>query len=167
MPIEEDIASIVAQESTLTLPEFGPEIAWQLGVLLRELAVARRLPLVIDVRRLGSPHQPLFYCALNGTSPDNARWVARKINVVARFHKSSYHVGRLLEQSGLSFGARYGLPEEDYAPHGGGFPLSVEGAGVVGCVTVSGLPQRDDHSLVVEALCLLTGRDYEALRLPS
>ena len=100
MRIEEDIACIVAQESTLTLPEFGPEIAWQLGVLLRELAVARRLPLVIDVRRLGSPHQPLFYCALNGTSPDNARWVARKINVVARFHKSSYHVGRLLEQSG-------------------------------------------------------------------
>ena len=166
MPIEEDIASIVAQESTLTLPEFGPEIAWQLGVLLRELAVARRLPLVIDVRRLGSPHQPLFYCALAGTSPDNVRWVARKVNVVARFHKSSYHVGRLLEQSGLSFGARYNLPEEDYAAHGGCFPIIVAGTGIVGAVTVSGLPQREDHNLVVEALCIVTGRDYATLRLP-
>ena len=127
--------------------------------------LARILPLVIDVRRFGTPHQRLFYCALAGTTPDNQRWVERKINVVARFHKSSYHVGRLLEQSGLSFSARYGLPEEDYAAHGGCFPLNVAGAGIVGAVTVSGLPQRDDHNLVVEALCLVTGRDHEALRL--
>ncbi len=165
MPIEEDIAAIVKQEATLTLPEFGPEMAWQIGTTLRAMALERKMPLVIDVRRLGSPHQPLFYCALEGTTPDNARWVQRKVNVVARFHKSSYHVGRLLEQSGLSFSQRYGLPEEDYASHGGGFPLKLADAGIVGCVTVSGLPQRDDHSLVVEALCALTGREYEELRL--
>jgi len=167
MSLEDEIAAIVAQESTLTLRGFSAEIAWQIGTSLREMAIARQMPLVIDVRRFGSPQQPLFYCALAGTTPDNARWVQRKVNVVARFHKSSYHVGRLLEQSGLSFGQRYGLPEEDYAPHGGGFPLHVAGAGIVGSVTVSGLPQRDDHNLVVEALCALTGRDYEGLRLPA
>jgi len=94
MSIQDDIAAIAVQESTLTLPGFNPNIAWQIGTLLRDLAIARNLPLVIDVRRFGSPHQPLFYCALDGTSPDNARWVQRKVNVVARFHKSSYHVGR-------------------------------------------------------------------------
>jgi uncharacterized protein (UPF0303 family) len=165
MSIQDDIAAIVKQESALTLPGFTPEIAWQLGTTLRELAVARQVPLVIDVRRFGSPHQPLFYCALGGTTPDNARWVQRKVNVVARFHKSSYHVGLLLEQQKISFGQRYNLPEEDYAAHGGGFPLNVAGAGIVGCCTVSGLPQREDHNLVVEALCLLTGRDHEGLRL--
>jgi uncharacterized protein (UPF0303 family) len=41
----------------------------------------------------------------------------------------------------------------------------VEGAGIVGSVTVSGLPQRDDHELVVEALCAMLGRDYSALKL--
>lgn len=46
MPIEEDIARIVAQETTLTLPEFGPEVAWQLGTTLRELAVARKLSIL-------------------------------------------------------------------------------------------------------------------------
>jgi uncharacterized protein (UPF0303 family) len=165
MANEEDISAIAAQEAALTLPAFGPEVAWRLGTMLRDMALDRKLPLVIDVCRLGSPHQPLFYCALEGTTPDNARWVQRKVNVVARFHKSSYHVGRLLEQAGLSFSQRYGLPEEDYAAHGGGFPLRVEGAGVVGCVTVSGLPQRDDHNLVVEALCELTGQEYGALKL--
>jgi uncharacterized protein (UPF0303 family) len=165
--IQADIDAIVKQESTLTLDAFSPEVAWQLGTMLREMAVTRKMPLVIDVRRFGSPHQPLFYCALAGTTPDNARWVERKVNVVARFHKSSYHIGRLLEQQKLSLGERYGLPEAEYASHGGGFPLSIVGAGVVGGVTVSGLPQREDHNLVVEALCLLTGRDLEALRLPG
>ena len=166
MSIQDDIAALVVQESTLTLPGFTPDAAWQIGTTLRDMAIARQIPLVIDVRRFGSPHQQLFYCALAGSTPDNQRWVARKINVVARFHKSSYHVGRLLEQAGLSFVERYDLPIEDYAPHGGCFPINVAGTGIVGAVTISGLPQREDHNMVVEALCMVSGRDYEALRLP-
>ncbi len=167
MPIQDDLAALVVQESTLTLPGFTPDTAWQIGTALRDLAIARRHGIVIDVRRFGSPHQPLFYCALAGSTPDNQRWVQRKINVVARFHKSSYHIGRLLEQSGLTFNERYGLPDADYAAHGGCFPVIVAGTGIVGAVTVSGLAQRDDHNLVVEALCLVTGREHVALRLPS
>jgi uncharacterized protein (UPF0303 family) len=166
MSLQDDIAALVKQESTLTLPSFTPEIAWQIGTTVRDLAIARGYGLVVDVRRFGAPHQQLFYCALAGSTPDNQRWVARKVATVARFHKSSYHVGRLLEQSGLSFSARYNLPEEDYAAHGGCFPLNVADAGIVGAVTVSGLPQREDHNLVVEALCLITNRDHATLRLP-
>jgi uncharacterized protein (UPF0303 family) len=167
MSVQDDIAALVVQESTLTLPGFTPDTAWQIGTTLRGLAIERKYGLVIDVRRFGSPHQQLFYCALAGTTPDNQRWVQRKINTVARFHKSSYHIGRLLELTGLTFGARYNLPEEDYAAHGGCFPIIVAGAGIVGSVTVSGLPQREDHNLVVEALCLVTGRDNATLRLPA
>ena len=166
MPVPEDLAAILQQESTLTFPSFTPDTAWQLGTTLRDLAIARGYSIVIDIRRFGAPHQQLFYCALAGTTPDNQRWVARKIATVARFHKSSYHVGRLLEQSGLTFNARYNLPEEDYAAHGGCFPIIVAGSGIIGAVTVSGLPQREDHNLVVEALCLVTGRDYLTLSLP-
>jgi len=167
MSTESDIAALLRQESVLTFPAFSPETAWQIGTTLRDLAIARKYGIVIDVRRFGAPHQQLFYCALAGTTPDNQRWVARKVATVARFHhKCSYHIGRLLEQSGLSFAARYNLPEEDYAAHGGCFPISVAGMGIVGAVTVSGLAQREDHNLVVEALCLVTGRDYSTLCLP-
>jgi len=41
----------------------------------------------------------------------------------------------------------------------------VAGAGVIGSVTVSGLPQRMDHQMVVEALCAVLGQDFGALAL--
>jgi uncharacterized protein (UPF0303 family) len=167
VPIAEDLAQIIRQEAELILPSFNYDTAWRLGLSLRELAIARNYPLVVDIRRFGQPDQLLFYTALPGTTPDNARWVQRKVNVVARFHKSSYHLGLYLQQIGSSFSDRYNLPEADYAAHGGGFPLHVAGTGIVGCVTVSGLPQREDHNLVVEALCLQLKRDHSSLRLPD
>ena len=103
---------------------------------------------------------------MDGTTPDNPEWVRRKSNVVARFHRSSYAVGIREKMKGVTLAESQGLPIADYATHGGSFPLTVAGAGVVGCVTVSGLPMREDHELVVEALCGLLDRDYAALRLP-
>src|SRR5665213_3277469 len=92
MSLQDDIAALVKQEAILTLPAFTPETAWRLGTTLRDLALARDLSIVVDVRRFGAPHQQLFYTALSGTTPDNQRWVARKVATVARFHKSSYHI---------------------------------------------------------------------------
>jgi uncharacterized protein (UPF0303 family) len=70
-----------------------------------------------------------------------------------------------LKVKGTTLLERYGLLVADYAADGGSFPLIVENAGIVGSVTVSGLPQRDDHNLVVEALCALLECDFAALRL--
>jgi uncharacterized protein (UPF0303 family) len=166
MAIAEDLAHVIHQEAELLLPRFDNDDAWQLGVLLRELAVSRGHTLVIDIRRFGQPPQPLFYTALAGTSPDNSRWVQRKSNVVARFHRSSYQLGLYLAHNNTTFVEKYALPDADYAAHGGSFPLHVGNTGVIGAVTVSGLPQREDHNLVVEALCLTLKRDPASLRLP-
>ena len=128
------------------------------------MAAERGFGVVIDVRRFG---QPLFYAALEGTTPDNVEWVRRKNNVVARFHASSYAVGIKEKIKKQTLTESQGLPVGDYATHGGSFPLRVAGAGLVGSVTVSGLPMRADHELVIEALCALLGRKYEDLRLAS
>jgi uncharacterized protein (UPF0303 family) len=163
MALENDLAILALQQRELQFAHFDEEMAWRLGVRLRDWASHRRLGVVIDVRRFG---QPLFYSALAGTTPDNVEWVRRKSNLVARFHKPSYLVGLELERKQTTLLEKYGLPITEYVAHGGGFPLTVTGAGVIGSVTVSGLPQREDHELVVEALCAELGKDYGGMALP-
>lgn len=162
MGFSEDLERITLQERELILPSLDAEFAWKLGTHLRTLAVERKLAVVIDIRRFG---QPLFYAAIDGTTPDNVEWVRRKSNVVARFHRSSYAIGLKEKIKNETLLETQGLPIADFATHGGSFPLTIAGAGIVGSVTVSGLPQRADHELVIEALCSLLGRDYEQLRL--
>ena len=164
MSLADDLLLISRQEAMLHFPSFNEEVAWRLGVRLREMAVARKLPVVIDVRRFG---QPLFYSALEGTSPDNAEWARRKGNAVARFHRSSYGIGLEMQLKNTTLLEKFGLVLTEFAAHGGGFPVAVGGSGVIGSVTVSGLPQREDHQFVVEALCIEMGHDFEALRLPG
>ena len=161
MAREGDLAAIAAQERELQFTRFDEDVAWGLGSRLREVAASRKMGIAIDVRCFG---QGLFYAALAGTSPDNAEWVRRKSNLVARFHRSSYAIGL---EMGASLFEKYGLPITDYAAHGGSFPIRIHGAGVIGSVTVSGLPQRADHELVVETLCAELGKDYAKLALPS
>jgi len=158
----EDLEAIARQERELELPRLDAQMAWELGSRLRTLADERGLAVVIDVRRFG---QPLFYAAMDGTTPDNPEWVRRKSNTVARFHRSSYAVGLKEKIRGETQTQAQGLPVVDFATHGGSFPLRVTDAGVVGSVTVSGLPQRSDHELVVEALCGLLRLDFAELSM--
>lgn len=164
--IASDRAHVALQERELVYAAFDANTAWALGNTLRVLAIERKHSLVIDIRRFGDPHQQLFYTAMPGTIPDNARWVERKAKIVARFHRSSYAAGLYLQEQGLTFAEKYSLPEAEYATHGGAFPITVAGTGVVGAVTVSGLPQRSDHELAVEGICLQLNLDYADFKLP-
>ncbi|GAA1721376.1 heme-degrading domain-containing protein [Isoptericola hypogeus] len=148
------IAEVEEQERELVLPRFTHDDAWRLGRLLVELAAERDLAVTVDVRK--GPQQ-VFHAAREGTTPDNDTWVARKVRVVERFGASSYLVGLRAKAKGEDFNAKHGLPLQEYAAHGGAFPVRVSGVGVVGVVTVSGLAQGDDHALVVEALRDLVG----------
>ncbi|WP_372351489.1 heme-degrading domain-containing protein [Streptomyces sp. KL116D] len=144
-----DIPALEDQERRLTLASFTHDDAWRLGTLLVELSRERRAPVAIDITRGG---QQLFHAALPGSTPDNDAWIARKRRVVERYHASSYLVGSRFRAKGTTFEDSSRLDPDVYAAHGGAFPVTVRGAGVVGVVVVSGLPQVEDHALVVEAL---------------
>ncbi|MGH6762220.1 MAG: heme-degrading domain-containing protein [Phyllobacterium sp.] len=163
MVIERDLECIAEQERVLRFPSFNPETAWQLGALLRDFALQQQLPVAIDV----SLHSmPLFYAAMNGSSPDNAQWIRRKRNTVLRLFRSSYAVGLRLAKQQTTLEEKLGLSVADFAAHGGGFPIFIEDTGCIGAVTVSGLPQRDDHNLVVKALAKLLGKTVPQLVEP-
>ena len=69
-----------------------------------------------------------------------------------RFGHSSLLIGQRHRDRGTTFEDATGLPRDTYAAHGGAFPIRITDAGVIGTVTVSGLPQIEDHALIVEAL---------------
>ncbi|MER7686878.1 heme-degrading domain-containing protein [Streptomyces sp. NPDC097610] len=144
-----EIAELEAQERRLTLPHFTHDDAWALGTLLVELARERSAPVAIDIRRGG---QQLFHAALPGSTPDNDAWIDRKRRVVERYGCSSLLVGSRFRAKGTTFEDSSRLDPDTYAAHGGAFPIAVEGAGVIGTVVVSGLPQLEDHAMVIEAL---------------
>ncbi|HEV2701377.1 MAG TPA: heme-degrading domain-containing protein [Steroidobacteraceae bacterium] len=149
MSLEQDLAAIATQEARLQFEKFDAAAAWRLGSRLREAAMARAAAVTLDIW-LGA--QQLFFNAMPGTTPDNAEWARRKRNVVLRFHRSSYAVGLELARRQTTLREKYGLEERDHAAHGGCFPLLLRGTGCVGTIAVSGLPQREDHELIVAVL---------------
>ncbi|WEZ82288.1 heme-degrading domain-containing protein [Rhizobium sp. 32-5/1] len=162
MSIDDDLSRIALQEKELQFDSFSLETGWALGSLLYDMARQRKLGVVIDITLFS---MPVFYVALEGATPDNPQWVRRKRNCVFRFFKSSYATGLTLAKQETNLQAKFGLPDTDYAPHGGSFPINVKGTGCIGAVTVSGLPQRTDHDMVVEALANILGKDLAALKL--
>ena len=139
---------LAAQESRLVFDTFDHETAWALGVALRDAALAAALPVAISIRRNG---QRLFHAALPGSSADNDGWLARKCAVVDRYGRSSLRVGEQFRVDGGSFDQHSRLDPAVYAAHGGAFPILLRGTGCVGTVAVSGLPELEDHRLLVDA----------------
>lgn len=162
MSIEGDIAQLKEQEQTLVFPRFDETEAFALGTRLRDFGVERDLPIIVDVSLWD---RPLFYAALAGSAAGNREWARRKFNAVRHYQKSSYRM--FLEQGAKEriFAPDHGLDPNDHAIAGGSFPIRVGGIGAVGAVTVSGLPQRDDHNLVVEALAAHLGIDLASVAL--
>ncbi len=149
------LADLAAEEEDLQFAGFTNDDAWDLGAAL--VAAARRedAPVAVDISRHG--HQ-LFHASLPGTSPDNDSWIQRKTRVVQRFGHSSLYVRQASIERGTTFEAEFGLDPALYAAHGGAFPVVVRSVGPVGAVVVSGLPQLEDHRMVVAAIRAHLGR---------
>jgi uncharacterized protein (UPF0303 family) len=147
--ITPSVEELEKQERLLVFRQFTYDDAWALGSLLVEMARERQAPVAIDIHRAG---QQLFHAALPGSTPDNDAWIARKRRVVERYGSASYLVGARFRAKGTTFEESSRLDPDEYAAHGGSFPITVENVGVIGAVTVSGLPQLEDHRFVVEAL---------------
>lgn len=164
MAIEQDLKRVARQEERLRFPGFDANTAWEVGTRLRELAASRGLSVAIDIQVNG--HQ-LFFSAMLGTTPNNIDWIRRKRNVVQHFHRSSYATGLELRQQKTTLAEKIGVSERDYAAHGGCFPIKLKGTGCVGTITVSGLPQRADHELIVEVLAELLEQPLKEMALEA
>jgi uncharacterized protein (UPF0303 family) len=148
------IADLEAEAATLVLTAFDEATALRLGHILVDLALAKDLPVVIEIR---TADRTLFHAALPGSAPLNDLWAQRKSNTALTFQLPSLLVGERNRAKGESLD-RHGLAPADYADAGGAVPIRVKGVGVVAVATVSGLPQVEDHQLVVRGIRALMAR---------
>jgi len=146
---EDTLKELRQQEEEIQFASFTHDTALAVGMALLQEARKRGKAVAIDITRSG---QQLFHFAMAGTTVDNGEWIKRKNNVVNRFGHSSYHVGIFLKNAGQAIEEKYLVSSSDYAAHGGAFPLIIRHVGIVGTITVSGLPQQEDHDLVVTTL---------------
>ncbi|WRH26565.1 heme-degrading domain-containing protein [Arthrobacter sp. JZ12] len=153
--LEALISRVEEEVRKLQLIRFSQEDALSLGLLIVELATERELPVAVDIRR---GNHVLFHVSLPGATADNDAWVERKARTAERYAAPSLLVGLRGRVSGGRIEDNAWFDQAVYAAHGGAFPVQVKGIGPVAIATVSGLPQMEDHDLVVEALTKFSRR---------
>lgn len=139
---------LLEQERLIQFDSFDVGDAWAVGSRLVELGTLRKHPIAVSIM-FGD--QRVFHAALPGACADNDAWLENKFRVVRRFASSSFAVGTRFRANSRDFRTDSNLDPSTHAAHGGAFPLRVRGS-LIGVAGVSGLPQRDDHDLIVEVL---------------
>jgi uncharacterized protein (UPF0303 family) len=147
--------SLAAEQQKLLLHDFDYTFVWKLGSLIREQSAKSKLSVAITIAH-GT--DVVFSLLMPGATIDNLQWAARKRAVAHRFHRSSLAMRLEAEGGNFDFNSRYRLPEANYVASGGGVPLILRNGTLIGTVGVSGLPDEEDHRLVVQALEELLAR---------
>jgi uncharacterized protein (UPF0303 family) len=151
--------TIRKQEADLVFSHFDNDTAWLIGQSLRKHAAEHGGNVSIDITVGGLQ---LFHSVVGHPTPNNDNWVRRKRSTVLEFWKSSLLVAKEMKASGRTL-LEHGLSENDMALSGGSFPIRLKDLGVVGAVTVSGLPQTHDHQLIVDTLSGYLGVKTESV----
>jgi len=140
---------ILRQENELIFNHFRDEFLINLGMFGLNFCKNKNLPVALEIQTQG---WTVFHGSLPGTSPENDSWISRKARVVEMKHHSTLFERVNAEERGVDWYRENKVSEKNFAIHGGGFPLTSEKNGYIGCIIISGLPQVEDHLLCVEVL---------------
>lgn len=151
----EILNQLSAQEEELQLQYFNNATAWELGNLIK--AGAEKISAAVSIE-VYAFEQIVFSYAMPGTTKDQQDWIRRKRQAVMRFGNSSYYIGQYNASKNRDFEAIPHLDPKEYCAHGGSFPIRIKNSGIIGAVTVSGLPQETDHQLAVDAMRIVVSQ---------
>ena len=146
---EEIMKMLDLQEEILEFTHFNNADAIALGKFMVEEAERKELSLAISIRRMNGAI--VFQAMMEGTTPENLSWIERKFNTVRHMEISSLNFLMRLNEAGETIADKF-MDEREYAVVGGGFPIRLEEAGVIGAVVVSGLHHVQDHDFIVRCL---------------
>ena len=165
MAKEDDIKLIIEQEKALVFPEFDEDDRVQHRLGDPRSGDCGRATGSSPMCGPGRSRCSTWRCP--AATGDNPNWVRRKANLVRIAGQEHLSRRARKEHSRASvFPPRRGLDNMDVVLAGGGFPIRVKGAGLIGAITVSGLHERDDHGWWSRRSATHLGVDKTALSLP-
>ena len=133
----------------IELAVFSNSIALEMGLKIIDLAKSRNQRIAIEICRL---NHSVFLYVDDALTADKLNWLRRKANLVKQFEESSLGVKKDFADKNLTLEKPFGLNEKDFIVRGGSIPIFVKNAGMVATITVSGLPDIEDHNIIIEAL---------------
>ena len=152
------IEIIQEQEELLQFQSFSNDDALHIGNSIVQHAQKKGKTVAVEIVVNG---WTVFFFAMEGTSPENNRWLRRKRNFLEYRHTSSLLGQKLIEMQGKDL-RELALDEADYSERGGAFPIRIGGL-VVGSITVSGLPDVEDHQMVADVLAVYLNRKVPSI----
>jgi len=150
---------LLEEEKILKLSYLTNTDAIEIGQIAVTLGSQRKLPIAIEVR---ISEWIVFHASLEGSKPENDRWINRKAAVVMLNQHSTMFERVSAEERGVDWHQENGVTDETHAIHGGALPLITDD-GFKGILIISGLPQVEDHLLAVEVLTEFIARKGELL----
>lgn len=146
---QNNFEALALQENTFVFEKFSRKDALDIGLQLNENALKYGEPIAIEITVNGLV---VFRYFSEGSVKDSEYWLLRKRNTVDLMEMSSLRFMYWLDLHGVTIADRK-LNPDDYAAGGGGFPIRLRDAGVIGSICVSGLSNHfDDHQLIADTL---------------
>jgi len=133
----------------IELDSFNNRIALEMGLAIVNLAKERNQNVAVQVERL---NHTIFLYIDNNLPADKHNWLRRKANVTKHFEESSLSVKNDLITGNMTLEKTFALDEKQYLAKGGSIPIFVKNAGMIAIITVSGLHDKEDHKIIIEAL---------------
>jgi uncharacterized protein (UPF0303 family) len=150
---------LLDEEQILRITSLSNSDAMEIGEIATHLGKLRNLPITIEVR-IGD--WTVYHASLEGSKPENDRWINRKVAVVTLKKHSTMYERVSAEERGVDWHKENNLKDETHAIHGGALPLITD-EGFKGILIVSGLPQVEDHLFAVEVLTEFLARKGEEI----
>ena len=133
----------------IELDSFSNRMALDMGLKIIALAESRNQHIAVEICRL---NHSIFLYVDDKLPVDKHNWLRRKANVAKQFEESSLNVKNDLELGRMTLEKTFGLDEKDFLAKGGSIPIFVKNAGMIATITVSGLHDKEDHKIIIEAL---------------
>ena len=133
----------------IEVDNFSNRIALEMGLKILDLAKSRNQHIAVEICRL---NHTVFIYIDDSLPADKHNWLRRKANIAKLLEESSLSVKNDMKEGNLTLDKTFGLDEKDFLVRGGSIPIFVKNAGMMATITVSGLPDVEDHNIIIDAL---------------